>query len=425
MITTKQSLVCALALFLTVGTAFAQTNNTAFGQGALQNNTSGTDDSAFGFDALFSNTTGSLNTASGFNALFSNTTGYFNTASGGAALICNTTGYDNTASGVFALDYNTTGIDNTASGFQALLFNSTGNYNTASGVNALQNNTTGQNNTANGIAALQNNTNGSGNVGDGAEALFGNTTGFKNTAAGDSALYNNTSGQSNIAFGFKAGYHISSGSNNIEIGSMGAADANTIRLGTQGTQKATYIAGISGTPMTGADVVVSRSGRLGVLPSSARYKKDIQSLNNRSQGLWQLRPVSFRYKQDPEQRQYGLIAEQVAKVYPELVVRGDKGEIQSVQYRELIPLMLNEMQHQQAALTAIKAQNDVLRAALAQQNEVFAARLERLERMSAKTVASRRLTVHAHVMPARGCRRAFRARVRVKVGNQRIEPSLA
>ena len=120
-------------------------------------------------------------------------------------------------------------------------------------------------------------------------------------------------------------------------------------------------------------------------------------LDDRSRGLWELRPVTFRYKQDPSQRQYGLIAEEVAKVYPELVVHGDKGEIESVQYRELIPLMLNEMQqqraamqHQQAALTAIKAQNQSLRVALAQQNALFAARLERLERAShAKMLASR------------------------------------
>jgi hypothetical protein len=127
-------------------------------------------------------------------------------------------------------------------------------------------------------------------------------------------LYNNTTGFNNIAVGYQAGYNLTTGNNNVEIGSLGtAADANAIRIGTQGTQKATYIAGIYGTPMRGADVVVSSNGHLGVLPSSARYKKDIHSLNNRSQGLWQLRPVTFRYKQDPQgERQYGLIAEQVA-----------------------------------------------------------------------------------------------------------------
>jgi hypothetical protein len=225
-------------------------------------------------------------------------------------------------------------------------------------------------------------------VASGVQSLFKNTSGFHNTAFGTITLYNN-SGHSNTAIGYQAGYNVTTRSNNIEIGSLGTgSDNNTIRLGS--TQTATYIAGISGTAMSGADVVVSSSGRLGVLPSSARYKKDIQSLNNRSQGLWQLRPVTFRYKQDPQgERQYGLIAEQVAKVYPELVVRGDKGEIESVQYRELIPLMLNEMQHQQAALTPLKAQNDVLRTTLALQNAVFAARLGRLERTPAKTVASR------------------------------------
>ena len=159
----------------------------------------------------------------------------------------------------------------------------------------------------------------------------------------------NSTSSNNIGVGSKAGWNIITGSNNIDIGSMGAAnDANSIRIGTQGTQRATYIAGIFGTPMSGGgDVVVNSSGQLGVLPSSARYKRDVRSLNNRSQGLWQLRPVTFRYKQDPQgQRQYGLIAEEVARVYPELVVRGDKGEIESVQYRELIPLMLNEMQKQ-------------------------------------------------------------------------------
>jgi len=141
-------------------------------------------------------------------------------------------------------------------------------------------------------------------------------------------------------------------------------DGNTIRIGTQGTQRATYIAGISGTALSGADVVVNSSGQLSVLPSSVRYKRDIQPMSDRSDRLWQLHPVTFRYKQDPTQRQYGLIAEQVAKVYPELVVRGGKGEIESVQYRELIPLMLNEMQHQQAALAGLKAQNDALMARL-------------------------------------------------------------
>jgi trimeric autotransporter adhesin len=145
-----------------------------------------------------------------------------------------------------------------------------------------------------------------------------------------------------------------------------ADDDSTIRLGTQGTQTATFIAGVSSTAITGVDVVVSTDGQLGVLQSSLRYKRDIRSLDDRSQRLWQLRPVSFRYKQDPTgERQYGLIAEEVAKVYPELVVRDNKGEIESVQYRELIPLMLNEMHQQQATLATLKAENASLEARLA------------------------------------------------------------
>jgi hypothetical protein len=378
MINMKQSLrECALGFFLGVvllsvasTAAFAQTN-TAYGTGALPGNT-GSYNSAFGFDALFSNTTGFSNTASGYQALLSNTTGYNNTASGVDALLFNTTGVENTAAGDAALVNNTTGFDNTAIGFQSL-FSNTGYYNTANGSDALLYNTTGSSNTASGAAALVN-----------------NTTGNNNTASGDAALVNNTIGNSNIGLGYQAGYNVTTGSNNIEIGSQGASvDDSTIRIGTQGTQRATYIAGIYGTPMTGGqavNMVVSGSGQLGVRPSSARYKRDIQPLDERSQGLWQLHPVTFRYKQDPSnERQYGLIAEQVAEVYPELVVRGEKGEVESVQYEELIPLMLNEMQHQrdevqhqQAALNTLKAQNAALQA-----------RLERLEHARTKTLASR------------------------------------
>jgi hypothetical protein len=174
--------------------------------------------------------------------------------------------------------------------------------------------------------------------------------------------------------------NVTNGSNNIEVGSPGAAaGANTIRIGTQGIQKATYIAGISGTAMTGAHVVVSSSGRLACSRpqpiSSATFNRWAIAVVGCGSCFWS----QFRPKQDPQgQRQYGRIAEQVAKVYPELVVRGDKAEIESVQYRELIPLLLNEMLHQQAALTELTTQNQMLRAALAQQNAIFTALLDRL-----------------------------------------------
>jgi hypothetical protein len=324
-------------MFSAVGSATAQTN-TAYGTGALQNNTTGTDNSAFGY-----------------NALFTNTKGFWNTAVGSTALLNNTEGAENTAVGVFALNKNKTGSENTAVGAGAG-GGTTGYNNAAIGWSALTCNTTGYDDTALGTNAL-----------DG-----GNSCGSGGPT---------TTGNFNIGVGYKAGTNIIVGSHNIEIGSAGSTDeSNTIRIGTQGTQKATYVAGIYGTALKGADVVVSSSGRLGVLPSSARYKRDIHPLTDRaSRGLWQLRPVTFRYKQDPtRERQYGLIAEDVAQVYPELVVPGNKGEVESVQYHELIPLMLNEMKHQQEALTALKAQNAAL-----------LARLERLEQARPNTLASR------------------------------------
>jgi hypothetical protein len=397
MISTKQSLrECALEFLLgvvllsVVGTAaFAQTN-TAYGTAALQKNTTGMYDSAFGYAALSANTSADFNTAVGFAALVNATTGGVNTALGADALLENTTGGFNTATGSCAMCSNTNDYYNTATGFYSLLGNTTGSQNTATGTSALDANTIGSENVATGQAALYSNSNGSYNTADGYTALYNNTTGSVNTAFGDYGLYSATTGQNNIAVGNQAGYNVTIGSNNIEIGSLGtAAESKTVRIGTQGTQTATYIAGITGTPMTGGqavNVVVSSSGQLGVRPSSAGYKKDIQPLSNHSQGLWQLRPVTFRYKQDPQgERQYGLIAEQVAKVYPELVVRDTKGEVESVQYEELIRLMLNEMQrqrdevqHQQAALNALKAQDTALQT-----------RLERLEQGRTKTLASR------------------------------------
>ena len=163
-------------------------------------------------------------------------------------------------------------------------------------------------------------------------------------------------------------------------------DSNTMRLGQ--TQTSTYIAGIfDSTVGGGSHVVINSQGQLGILASSARYKRDIRVMGDHSQKLQRLRPVTFRYKGDQEgQLQYGLIAEEVAKVYPELVVRGAKGKIESVQYHQLIPLLLNETQHQQQKLEAqgqqlaeLKAQNARLQATLVQQHLALAARLEQLE----------------------------------------------
>jgi hypothetical protein len=173
--------------------------------------------------------------------------------------------------------------------------------------------------------------------------------GNNNTANGFDALISNTTGGFNIGLGYLAGENIVAGSNNIEIGGYGTTDeSNTIRIGTNGTQSATYIAGISGSAVSSANMVcVSSSGQLGVCSSSARYKRDIRDMGAASSGVMKLRPVLFRYRSDAKsQRQYGLIAEEVARVYPELVDYDHEGKPLTVRYLELNAMLLNELQKQ-------------------------------------------------------------------------------
>jgi hypothetical protein len=327
--------------------------NTAAGYAALFSDSTGMFSTAFGAYALLSNTTGSYNTATGVNALASNSTGDSNTATGFAALNDNTTGIANTASGFDALLSNRTGNDNTATGTYALNLNTTGNDNTAFGVAALQRNTTGADNTASGFQALLYNTIGYNNTASGYEALHANTTGYYNTATGSGALAANTSGSTNIGIGYHGGYSLTTGSNNIDIGNIGlAADSGSIRIGTAGTQKTAYIAGIENTHVTGAAVYVTAAGQLGVLASSERYKTGIAPMGRRSDPLQELRPVTFHLKSDPHGAlQFGLIAEEVEKVYPDLVIRDSAGTIQGVRYDELAPLLLNEIQRQRRLMT--------------------------------------------------------------------------
>jgi hypothetical protein len=330
--------------------------NTAVGLNALFNNTSGSANSAVGFAALFKNTTGTWNSAFGQGALYSNTTGGNNTASGVNALFENTTGEYNTADGVQALFATTTGGYNTASGYQALYANTTGGGNTAVGATALLSSTTAYNNSAFGSAALHGNTTGAQNAGFGAYSLHQNTVGSNNVAVGYSAMYNNTSGANNVAIGLNAGYNLTSGSNNIDISNEGSAgDSGTIKIGAASTQTKTFIAGIENSKVTGAAVYVTSSGQLGVLASSERYKTDIAPMGSKTGNLERLRPVTFHLKSDPHGAlQYGLIAEEVDKVYPELVIRDDAGQIQGVRYDELAPMLLNEMQQQKTQLKAIQ-----------------------------------------------------------------------
>jgi Chaperone of endosialidase len=283
-----------------------------------------------GDDALINNTTGNNNTAIGFNALFSNTTGIANTATGVNALLNNTTGNENTANGERALLNNTTGFLNTATGVNALFSNTIGRLNTATGSGALFGNTTGASNTANGGAAL-----------------FFNTTGNNNVAVGDTALLRNSTGSSNIALGPKAGRNLTTGNNNIDIGNMGVAgESNTIRIGTTGTQTATFIAGISGaTVANGVGVIIDTDGHLGTVVSAARFKEAIKPMDKASEAIFALKPVTFHYKQELDPAgipQFGLVAEEVEKVNPDLVARDDDGKPYTVRYEAVNAMLLNE-----------------------------------------------------------------------------------
>ena len=333
---------CILVAMLSAFAQFAYSQNTAYGTGALASDTSGIENTAFGSYALHLNTTANYNTALGTAALYSNTTGYDNTASGFEALAVNTTGSENTALGSAALAVNTTGSENTALGSVALGVNTTGSENTALGSAALAENSTGDNNTAVGVGAL-----------------WANTTGEKNTASGYQALFFNTTGSKNIAVGFQAGINLTTGSENIDIGNEGAAgDNKMIKIGTEGTQKKAFIAGIfNNTAVSGLQVVINSSGELGVVSSSERFKTAIAPMGSNTEKLHQLRPVTFHYKADAQgMARYGLIAEEVAKVYPELVVRDEKGRIDGVRYDELAPMLLNELQKEHATIAAQAAE---------------------------------------------------------------------
>jgi hypothetical protein len=324
---------------------------TAVGWRALAANATGIQNTAVGARALDANSTGSFNVAVGFRALAANTAGGANTAIGSTSLKANTTGSSNTATGRGALYLNTTGDGNTATGSGALSANTTGYRLTATGFGALQSNTTGHRGTATGVGALGRNTTGSNGVAMGYWALYHNETGNGNTAVGHLAMRENVVGHRNAALGYRAGY-FATGSNNIMIGNEGiAAESGRIRLGTAGTHTATYVAGIRGVTTGVADavaVMIDSAGQLGTVSSSRRFKEDIQDLGPASGTLLDLRPVSFRYKREaggpPRPREYGLIAEEVAEVFPELVVFDADGRPETVKYHLLVPLLLNELQ---------------------------------------------------------------------------------
>jgi hypothetical protein len=308
--------------------------NTAEGQSALFGLTTGAYNTAVGFLSLVSNSTGNFNTGTGAGALLTNTADN-NTSIGAGALLSNTTGPANTATGSFALFSNTTGQNNTAIGFEALFSNTIGPFNTATGSSALLNNTTGDDNTADGAGALSTNSTGVGNVASGASALGSNTTGSFNTAVGELSLFSNTTGSANIAFGAGAGVNVTTASNVTCINAAGADIDNTCFIGN--------IFAVTTAIADAIPVMVDSAGQLGTFISSRRFKKEIQPMDKASEAILAFKPVTFHYKSDnTNSPQFGLIAEEVAEVNPNLVVRDKKGEILTVRYEAVNAMLLNE-----------------------------------------------------------------------------------
>jgi trimeric autotransporter adhesin len=389
--------------------------NTATGTGALLFNTTGFQNTATGAFALFNNDTGSFNTANGFQALFSNTEGLSNTAVGVQALQNNINGSDNTATGILALANNTAGQLNTANGASALQSNTTGNGNTATGFSALLSNTAGSNNTATGFAALQSSTTAEGNTAVGYKALQLNTTGERNTAigyqvlinstgthntaTGHSAMSGDTTGSSNAAYGYNALASNLTGNGDTAIG-YGALDAqmsgdfniglglfagngvimasNVICIGASGTDvnDSCYIGNIWMQPGGSQAVYVNSDGKLGAQVSSRRFKEDIHPMEEASATLYRLKPVTFRYKKAIDQgstQQLGLVAEEVAVVNPDLVIRDKEGKPYSVRYDQVNAMLLNEFLKEHRKVQELEA-------TVAQQQKSFQSSLEEQEK---------------------------------------------
>ena len=406
--------------------------NTGLGFFAGRQNTTGADNVAVGLNALTANTTASFNTAVGAGSLQSNTTGTNNVAVGRLALGANVSGIESTAVGVGALGATTAG-GNTALGYLALGSNTTGASNVAVGLGALQLNTTANGNTAVGTEALQNSTTGAANTAVGAQALGAATTAARNTAVGNNALGsttvgsdniavgqsaltlatgsqstalgafaldaatfgannvgvgynalgNTTTGSNNVAIGHGAGLNNTTGGNNVYIATAGnSGESDVIRIG-NGLHTAAYVQGISGaTASGGIQVFVSSDGRLGTTTSSRRFKDDITALGESfSARVQALRPVSFTYKPEfddgAKQAQYGLIAEEVAEVFPELVMRDAGGQVQTVRYHFLAPLLLAEVQRLERERAAGEADRARLEERVRRLEETLAAALAR------------------------------------------------
>jgi len=336
---------------------------------------------AEGKEALLSLTDGTYNTAVGFFSLRANRSGNFNTAIGAGALLDNRA-EENTAVGAAALLHTTSGSFNTATGSGALFNNLIGRNNTANGFQALASNTIGPSNTATGSTALQNNQMGSNNTATGDEALFSNIAGSLNTANGDQALFSNISGNFNTAIGFEAGFNQTTGSSNVYIG------ANI--LGTDGESNTCYIASIFGqTSASGIPVLINSDNKLGTTTSSKRFKEDIKPMGKTSETLFALNPVTFRYKKEIDSAgtsQFGLVAEEVEKMNPDLVVRDKEGKPYSVRYDQVNAMLLNEFLKEHRKVEELTKQ---FQAANAQHQKQIDALTAGLQKVSAQLEAGK------------------------------------
>jgi trimeric autotransporter adhesin len=360
--------VGAGALFANRGTQY----NTAVGAGALFNNI-GDNNTANGAFALYTNNLGSGNIAIGSNTLYSNTTGSVNLAIGYGAL------FNNNAGG------------NTAIGFEALYFNTTADSNTAIGTYALYSNTTGGNNTANGSYSLGNHAVGDNNTAVGDQGLALNQTGTSNTAIGQRALYGLVTGDNNTALGVNAGSALTTGNNNIDIGTTGvSSEDNTIRIGEESVHGATFIAGISGQNASGGDAVfVTNTGKLGTVnvPSSARFKDEIKPMDKTSEVILDLKPVTFHYKKEIDPNglwQFGLVAEEVEKVAPDLVRRDRDGKLHTVRYDAVNAMLLNEFLKEHRTVQELKANAAKQETIIAQQQKQIKALTAGLQKVNAQ-----------------------------------------
>jgi uncharacterized coiled-coil protein SlyX len=283
---------------------------------------------------------------------------------------------------------------NTAAGAGALTSLTFGAWNSGFGFQALNKNTTGGTNTATGLRALFNNVEGNANTANGVMALFNNTSGVNNTAVGAQALISST-GNLNIAVGYRSGANITTGVNNIDIGNAGANESNTIRIGTNASHTRTFIAGIKDVVINlGDPVYINSAGQMGSVLSSQRYKADIKPMDNASEAIFALKPVTFRYKEEFDPKgvpQFGLVAEEVAQVNPDLVVPDAEGKPRSVRYEAVNAMVLNEflkqhrkMQEQEATIADLRSTVARQEATIAQQQKGMGAVTARLDQQAAQ-----------------------------------------